>query len=692
MLSGGYHPVVFPRLPRRSVLLALAFVGAACNANTEDASAPTKDAPAPIEGSPTTPAESPVAPPPSSPRTVPSATADVGRLLASIGDGPAIAVVARPRQWEAARATLTGLLGPGLPRELAGLSKAKTVNELLTEIGVSIVGLDLSKLRGIDPQRPWVAGFAEPTGPTSLRLPPVDAAEEELRGLGLRHVVLVPVTDANAFIDSLQPTFASEVTPLPSWAGGDGPSFTGRLGPDTFLVATAADGYARIVLFTQVSGYTAEEAKAALQPRIAATASPLAATPALRELTQRESLLAVHVRPWRLRTLAVLSGRQNLLQALGNVPADQRATALAYGLSIVLTAELVMLDESLELDDWGWMLEADGSQANLLGVGSLTEHGAKVFDAVQTDVTPLPSAAAAPAALEGFVRLDVAKGLAATPPHRMLATMGASESAQTFAECGPFCLTHALHRTPLQLVSTAAKWDSATASGLPAVLAVQGILPSFDAQSGGVAIITPTPADAKAARGWLTKTIGGEVERLGQLDEVTRGGQAALRMGIDAKPSDLFALAERKTSALLWVRAQGKGQGATPLGPALESLVGVAQLKRTGKTLVAQVAVASGEPKVDYTPDTEPLSWASPIRSRPGSGDNKCVADAALGIRKLFGALATIAADERGPTMTRGIAELQELFKCAGGNPSAKAGAKELETVVAALSKWFTTG
>ncbi|MBL4683852.1 MAG: hypothetical protein JKY37_04625 [Nannocystaceae bacterium] len=388
------------------VVLSLA---AACKGDA-GAGSPT---PTPIPETSATPAPDSPAADDGSPGD-PSPHREVAALLASIGEGPALAFVVRPAKWDAARATITDLLGEKAPPEIRAVLGAATVSDVLEQVGKQILGLNLAALEGIDQTRPWVAGLGE-APVASPGLPNAYADPAGHRSLGLRQVVLVPVTDGAAFIASLEPAMAPHLRPLKGWVAEGGPVYAAQLDDEGYVVVSVQGGYARVVVFSQVTGMTPAEARKALAPRLSAKPVAAVQTPALVELGRRDSLAAMHVRPWHLRDLATFFGTYSMMRAVATVTPDQRATALAFGISSLLVAETVMVDEGLELDDWGWMLEAKGTQAQLLGVGSLTPHGREVFDAAATTVALLPAVKTEAAALEGFVRLDITRGW---PPYR----------------------------------------------------------------------------------------------------------------------------------------------------------------------------------------------------------------------------------------------------------------------------------
>src|SRR5690606_28817363 len=101
--------------------------------------------------------------------------------------------------------------------------------------------------------------------------------------------------------------------------------------------------------------------KADLQPTI----DDVEDTPAL-ELAARPAFgLAVYVRPWRARSLAVMLGMRAAHLALPKLEPSLRRSALASGLNILLGCER-MLGEPREVDDWAVGRVADGPRSRAI--------------------------------------------------------------------------------------------------------------------------------------------------------------------------------------------------------------------------------------------------------------------------------------------------------------------------------------
>ncbi len=658
-----------------------------------DTSPAAKDDPAAAPGEapskPSTPPE-PVEPAaPETPATVtptdPLTDPSVAALLTSIGDGPMLSFVVRPRRWEAAGGALAAMLGDAAPPPLRAITGASTGPEIVQQLGRHVFGIDATKLKGIDPVRPWVGGFGEVADASLLELPSDGADGTKFKSYGVRHVLLVPVSDGKAFVESFGPTFV-EATPIDGWFSGSAPSYSGKLRDQGFVTASVEGDYVRVVVFNQVHNVSPQEGKAALASRLGPTPSTLEPTPALRELTTRESVGGLHLRPWRFRRWAVASGRYQMFRAIESAPADQRSTMLAMGMSVLLNAEILMVDDALELDDWSYLLEAKGARIDLLAVGSLTPHGAKVWDAARTDVALLPGAKSSTAVLEGSLRMDLNKVLAATKPHQGLGTSSPGHAQQKIFECGSACGLHLLHRTPLQLLATMASWAPTAPGPLPSVLALQTRLLGLDPPSGAVAVIAASKADAKAFN--ALEAFRNSLGTLGTFTEVTRGKEGTLQLGLGGSHEAAFGNGDQPSRALLELRGTISTDVDTPVGRLAKPMFGALKLERQGATLVAQlVASTDVDPVTDYKADPSGTTWASPIFSAPGGDKTTCVAEAAGGIQEIFSAVATVAPETRATVIDAGLKELEDVFTCSGGSPDAKARVATLRATVQQLAK-----
>lgn len=610
----------------------------------------------------------------------------VAALLASIGDGPMLSLVVRPQQWKAAGGALDAILGDAAPPQLRAITGASAGAELVEQLGRHMFGIDATKLEGIDPVRPWVGGYGEVADATVLQLPAVGAESSKFRSYGLRHVLLVPVTDGKAFIESFGPTF-TEARSIDTWVSGSEPSFTGTLGTQGLVTAKIEGDYVRVVVFTHVHNLSVEEGKKALASRLGPTPATLEQTPAFRELTTRDSLSGVYVRPSRIRRWATSSARYWMLRATDHAPADSRASMLAAGLSALLTAEVTMMDEAAEVDDWAYLLEAKGTRIELLAVGSLTAHGTKMFDAVQTGVALLPSVASSSPLLEGGIRVDVDKMRATVPPHRILSKIETPESLQMLGECGSSCALHLMHRTPLQSLAAAISSLPAADQVLPGMVALQGQLLGLDTPSGALALITPTAATATAAKTKL-ETIDPSLTKKSTLAVVNRGSDSTLQVGFGVAPNTVFAAGERKSTALLELHGTVAANADTLDIKLPKAVFGTLKLERQGAALVAQlVASTDADPVADYTADPTPTTWNSPIVSAPGGDNAACVAEAANGVRQLFSTLATVAPETRSPMLNKGLEEMKDTFACPTGGPDTKARAAAMRALVEQLDK-----
>ena len=220
------------------------------------------------------------------------------------------------------------------------------------------------------------------------------------------------------------------------------------------------------------------QAKEALLPRIQAEPTPVTKTPATRVFVEDDALFAIHLRPWRLPGVSEWSGRNDVIMALAEAPADMRALMLARGLSIVLTSEMLMTDVGAEFDDWTWTFSAAQGQVNLRGVGSVTPHGREAFDAAQTP-TALLGTKPPDAPVTASIRLDLDGALGAVePPAALESFRRPSQVAQAFQECGPGCQVHALTPVPLQSTKIAA--GLAVDEGMPVagITVAQAVLTS----------------------------------------------------------------------------------------------------------------------------------------------------------------------------------------------------------------------
>lgn len=373
------------------------------------------------------------------------ASADTASLLARVGSGSPVAFVVRLEHWDAVRGALEAVVGGDASPPLSAVLDASDSEALLAWAG-SQLGVDTTKLVGVDPRRPIVGALGEPPDLDPLAVPSLSDAGLP-RSLGLRSVAFVPVTDAKAFIASLPAALGPKFETVGSW-GGEG-SWTGRVAEADYVVADAEGDYVRLTVFTGVFGVAPEEAKGLLSPRLQPPRAAPVSTPALQAVLAGDSALSVHVRPWRLRSLFSHVGYSSMLRAAATVDPQMRATVTAMGLSVVLRAETLMTDGGAEIDDWGWTLRTRDEQIGIGAVASLTPTGRKLFDAARTDVAAL-KLAEAPAVAGGFVRLDVERALAAVELPERLSGRSGDALAQMFLECGVGCSMHTAMRTPMR--------------------------------------------------------------------------------------------------------------------------------------------------------------------------------------------------------------------------------------------------
>ncbi len=619
------------------------------------------------EPDPAPAATAPPAPSTSQPDPTTKASSDVLPLLAKLGDGAPVAVVARLDRWPEIRSAAEALVGSAELPEVESLLAAKDPAALLAWVE-SERGLDGSKLRGIDFTRPLVASFGEPADLEPFALPEMKDEAGQFRSLGVRHVVFVPVDDAKEFLASLPAALGAELVTVPTW-GATEDSWTARSGESDYVVAEPEGDYARVTWLQGVFGVSPDEAKARLSTRLRPTASPPADTPALRAVVADDAAVAMHLRPWRFRAFFSDSGRTSVLRALSAVEPEMRATLMAKGISIVLLSEMLMSDAGAEIDDWGWTLRAADGQLGIGGVGSLTPTGRKVFDAAKTEVAPLPVKDPRVAA-EGFVRMDLQKAFEAVGLPTSLTTLRSGSLAQRFAECGPGCSIHAATRSPLRALQLAVtEIVGPIPSGLQ-VHALQGALVRPKPPAGSVAFVLGG-SSAQAFETLVDAATGG---RGPTWSSTPRGDEVVLQYAEGA--DTVFEFSERATDAI----AAGSigSELLEELGFPVRDLRAALVLRHDGPALVAELAVRRGaDPTLAYAPEVKATTWSSPILSYPGADTSDCTVELAAALSRTFGALATAAPDQRATMLNKGIDEIDPATACKG-NELANRRAQEL--------------
>ena len=194
-------------------------------------------------------------------------TADVATLVDALGDRALVTFVLRPSKWTQTQPGLDAVLSALPEPPLAKLGKAKSLVDFMTTAGNLAVRQDFTVLKGYDASKPIVGAMFEP--------PPLQVAADPLNIVDLtksratRHVVLVPVTDGKAFVDSVQALFGADTQP--NWIEGEGPAWTARV-PNVGYLAVGIEGeYARLTILSEAEDVPADQAKALLRARVRPT-------------------------------------------------------------------------------------------------------------------------------------------------------------------------------------------------------------------------------------------------------------------------------------------------------------------------------------------------------------------------------------------------------------------------------------
>jgi hypothetical protein len=273
--------------------------------------------------------------------------------------------------------------------------------------------------------------------------------------------------------------------------------------------------------------------------------APLPRTPALHQVIHGDDLLAVHLRPWSLRGLALTQGAGNVAEAVAHVEPSMRWVLLAKGWAEIAAGYLVITPQGAQVEDAAFVLSADLHLGTVL---SLTPEGAAAWQAARAGaLAPLAGLPARPALFHLRAGLDLQALLSRTPLPPGLLGLDLRDLARQVQECGALCTLYAGLCTPLswgKLLLNDPKLTRGLPVGLFAALpralsiAVTDLRKGTPPVQGALAVGYPggQPVD------WLQHLLSRRLDRLAVQSEArSAAGQEVFAVAADAAPGQLLA-------------------------------------------------------------------------------------------------------------------------------------------------------
>lgn len=597
--------------------------------------------------------------------------------LTALGDRGAYLLLVRDVGWSDGAGKLVELFaGPGASspewiwRQLA--------NEIRLPIGAA-------PLDGRDPSRAMLASLAEA---------PVDGvvtaatALQPIRGDkldGLRHQLLIPAKDMAALGDSVAAWFA-EHEKWPELVAGREGAQAWRI-EDGFVAALPEADAIRLVVVHLADGLDPSRDLARWQAQLDNVAVAPVETPALRQFGQPDNTVAALIRPWRLRGLSVWFGLADGRRALVDAPADFRAEVFARATQIVLSSELMMLDDNPELDDWALTLSASDGTLRMRAVASLTELGQRVLAAGQAKA-PAPLTVVATEVLENaWISVDTSAMLAAAPGPSDLG-VETDEMLDMWLNCGPWCPLHSAMRMPVgQLAGMLEAEGPAPLKLLLRQAHVTGmhyveLAPSPEGRSRQALAILLRPGDDVKVE-LVSGLLRGAFDLDWEVNAASRGETPILLIaseGTDpravfdlaASPVASAALAEGHVALANWSRAE------------LPGLETVSTRSISGGAALAFELVVGGPERLSFAPDFSDMRWASPQRAAQPSPGDECLIRAGVGVQRTLRAWAD-ADTLRDQLRAEALEQLEPDLSCAAEHEATAAAAAGLRQMLQAL-------
>ena len=450
-----------------AVLIALTMGLTACSEGTPEGStsAPTKDGVTPC-----TPPNPMVARGKALPMldlersAAPVIAPEIATLLKAAGGDAAVVMAIRPKAWPALRDRLLPVLEAlTLPSFVMGI--VREAPDPLTAITSFI---DEEAPPGWDRRRPMLFALAQvdDTDPTLVGLE-AHVAPRSVDGLsGLRHRLVLPASDPMALTGALA-RLARDHFRVENPAMVDGlPGAHAFPTEHGVFAVIPGDGLVRLELVTgDARAPTPGPQRVAYFRRmlISTPGSKLPRTPALQRLANGQEALALHVRLWRLKSLALWLGTSDWLERLRAVELPSSAVE---ALKPLAHTDYMMSPEGAEIDDVTFAIGGQGA-LSLAAVWGLSEHGQGLLEAARRQaVQPLGAtssgsrrlksdpARATPIVTLGLgIDLQALVGTASVPPS--VDGLDVDVVWNRLDACGNFCWLHMGMRHPLGSIKTA---------------------------------------------------------------------------------------------------------------------------------------------------------------------------------------------------------------------------------------------
>lgn len=614
-------------------------------------------------------------------------------MIEACGDQAALVLVARPDKWVAARDALRpfleslGASDPFFKRVLAAPDVMTAGLTLWSGFGW-VVTQDAS-LPGWDPKRPLVAAlFETESGELALAEGMLDPSSMKKGLAGFGHRILIPATDPDKLARAVAKLLPGRRIEN---ANTDAAVFAFPGGEDFAAVLPGKD-LVRIELLTnEVRGIEDPDpgkVPAGWLERIRrAPKASLPATPALRHAADKQHLLAVYLRLWRLRALQVRHTKGLVLGALAYADPAQRPVLLAKGTAEISQGYWLMSPLGAETDDAALGFGAsDALRLHL--VASLTEAGERAWRAGR-------ERAAEAFALEKedpVLRMRWGRNLlamqeAAAPSELFTEMKGLDDLFMAVRECGWYCPLSLMLRNPLGMSKAGLRLSGLGSSAPVPFAADLAVLQLDPADPQGVkaalAVTLAADTDTRMLRAAIEslKTTGlrGAQVVTQALDE----GQAVL-VGFGLDPEQVYQPGSRELpdevafQLTVDVPALTKNiPGLDPAAGAVLDRIERAELRiaQSGRALSAElVAGLKGKPAPEpgRVAALGKGSWESPGLERESSRGGKCLLRATRELIQGLSAYSYAADQEKGVLLAAVLEEAAEPLACAREDPATR--------------------
>ncbi|MEM7155077.1 MAG: hypothetical protein AAF799_19680 [Myxococcota bacterium] len=603
-------------------------------------------------------------------------------LVHAVGDGAPLVIVLHDQAWGETRERIPQFLSPPVIGAAGALVDAEDGADFVWGMTPRLElpqALPRPQWEGRDTSRPIVVSAYEAPvdGPPGVAT--AGLVSLELAMPPMRHQVVVPATDRDALMASLEQWWSASSRPAPALVeglpGAVGLELSPRAPFQSFVALVPEEEHVRMVVLHEGRGI---RDAGELRSHLDVDEHPRVDTPAMRHALDERHAAAALVRPWRLRATGVWIGLYYMGQAADFVEAKDRPSIIAKGASIAATVDVATPDDLAEFDDWSVGVSSDAAGLQMTVVASLTPRGRELWGAFAANpgvVAPRRPDVDLALALAG----DLAGTLERAQAHD-LHGMRPGQLAEVFYDCGDTCPAFAALRWPMAAMKTLSPGVVADGFGVDALHLV---VPSVD-QTGGMAVaMTGAQLPASEVVEAVMRDMGGQGAFRSSSEPI--GGRPALVVSQGVDPAAAFDLSAEGAApdALmsLWMRGEGLGRALTQSNPV------EARVRTAGPALTLEVVVGDREPS--FAPDYSEAQWDPPMGSAPASRAATCLHSLALEFNQSVGAVVAFHPADRGAVARKHVAAMRNWVACAAKDPALGAAAKQLADTAAVLMARF---